>query len=212
MSSSSQAGNRRKRARHAQERNLLTSAWLQETQPSTIPGLGESPHYELPAYSFDNVLAETCANLGHVVLGKDVTKGVHKLSRERHAGVWSKKVWWSHVALNAYAADRRSCGWFGDFYSWNVDQAGKRPVIPTGWIAVRESSSVNNNPRSRGERTFGVPREVDPSGRVYMPTHIKIAEGGRPAPRLHFYDDTAGRTGKIYVSYIGPHLHNGQTN
>lgn len=211
MSSSSQAGSRRKRARHAQARiSLQASPWLQEAQDSAIPGLDESPHYELTVHGFNDVLAKTRTDLSHLVLG-DVTKGVHKLSREQYADLWSTKVWRCHVALHAYATDC-SYGWSGDFRSWNLARAGKRHAIPTTWIALRESSSVNNNPRSRGERTFYVPRDVDRSGRIYMPMHIKIAEGGRPAPRLHFYDDTAGQTGKIYVSYIGPHLHNGQTN
>ena len=30
-----------------------------------------------------------------------------------------------------------------------------------------------------------------------MSAHIKLETGGRPAPRIHFFDDTAGATGLV---------------
>jgi hypothetical protein len=38
-----------------------------------------------------------------------------------------------------------------------------------------------------------------------MEAHLKIA-GGLLGPRLYFYDDTSGLTGKVHVGYIGAHL------
>ena len=43
--------------------------------------------------------------------------------------------------------------------------------------------------------------EVDASGAVTMLSHLKIAEGGGDlAPRIYFYDDTGGSTGKQYLA------------
>ena len=42
---------------------------------------------------------------------------------------------------------------------------------------------------------------------MYMGAHVKLTNGGSIALRLHFHDDTAqGKTGKIYIGYIGEHL------
>lgn len=41
--------------------------------------------------------------------------------------------------------------------------------------------------------------------------HIKLQEGGRPAPRIHVFDDTAGASRKLYVRYFGEHLINADT-
>ena len=47
---------------------------------------------------------------------------------------------------------------------------------------------------------------VDASGAVTMLSHLKIAEGGGDlAPRIYFYDDTGGSTGKVHVGFVGPH-------
>jgi hypothetical protein len=45
-----------------------------------------------------------------------------------------------------------------------------------------------------------------------MSEHIRIGSGRPPAPRLYFFDDTAGHSGQVYVGYIGRHLPNLQTN
>jgi hypothetical protein len=39
-----------------------------------------------------------------------------------------------------------------------------------------------------------------------MEEHIKIEQGGSPCPRIHFYDDTRGSTGRIHVGWFGDHL------
>lgn len=45
-----------------------------------------------------------------------------------------------------------------------------------------------------------------------MDEHVRLEKGSDPAPRIHFYDDTGGATGKVYVGYLGRHLPNFQTN
>jgi hypothetical protein len=48
--------------------------------------------------------------------------------------------------------------------------------------------------------------DVDPSGRIFMDSHIRLELGGSPSPRSHFHDDTSGATGKIYIGWFGDHL------
>jgi hypothetical protein len=50
-----------------------------------------------------------------------------------------------------------------------------------------------------------VDRAVDASGSVYMPAHVKLGMGGK-FPRIHFYDDSKGMTGRVHVGYLGVHL------
>jgi hypothetical protein len=52
---------------------------------------------------------------------------------------------------------------------------------------------------------------MHPDGAIFMDAHFKIARKGLVSPRIYYHDD-AGRTGKIYVGYIGRHLPNAHTN
>ena len=42
-----------------------------------------------------------------------------------------------------------------------------------------------------------------------MEAHIKLSNSDSLAPRIHFFDDTDGKSGKILVGYFGPHLDTG---
>jgi hypothetical protein len=71
---------------------------------------------------------------------------------------------------------------------------------------MNESEAVLNNPRLRQALRLPIDPAVDPSGMTEMFSHLKISEGGGPlAPRIYFYDDTKGSTGKVHVGYFGPH-------
>lgn len=125
---------------------------------------------------------------------------------------WARKAWRALRALNDYAELKTTEGYAGDFLAFCTEHPMGLTVVPTGWVSLKESESTDNNPKYRGARTFSVPDAVDASGEVYMCAHIKIEAGGRPAPRLHFFDDTAGSSGMVYVGYFGEHLPNDQTN
>ena len=71
---------------------------------------------------------------------------------------------------------------------------------------MQEGDATDNDPTRRNARYFPVPEEVIADGEAYMCAHIKITQGGSPAPRIHFLDDTTGQTGNIYVGYFGKHL------
>ncbi|WP_152970183.1 hypothetical protein [Frigoribacterium sp. RIT-PI-h] len=160
--------------------------------------------------NFDDVIAESRAQLPRVVIG-DVERGADALDQYPQASSWARRTWQAMLALQGYA-EARSRGWTGDFKSWcREPETSSSAVIQESWVALLESNTVDNNAKYRSSRVFGVPTRVDARGEVYMASHIKIVQGGRPAPRVHFWDDTNG-TGKIYIGYVGPHLPNGQTN
>lgn len=128
------------------------------------------------------------------------------------AGSWAKKAWRVFRSMEDYAELKGRDEFAGDFLAYCNENPQGRTVVPAGWIALKESESTDNNPRYRNARTFPVPAEVTEDEEVYMCAHVKLEAGGRPAPRIHFYDDTSGPTGLIYVGYFGEHLPNDQTN
>lgn len=195
---------------HAQARLRWLESLLAE-QGRHVQGEATPDQDDVEITGFEDVLTAATSRLTHVVLGK-VDSGALALDQYPQAESWARKSWRTLVALDEYAR-ARSAGWSGDFRAWCIEPAESNPaVVPVGWVALRESDSVNNNPKYRHARTFPVPNSVDHAGHIYMPAHVKVVEGGRPAPRLHFHDDTSGANKMIYVGHLGPHLLNDQTN
>lgn len=145
-----------------------------------------------------------------IVVG-DTNDSASELDQHLKSRTWGRKAWLSLKALQDYAEASAAGQFTGNFLSYCVTQPDGREVIATEWVAAGESESTSNNPRYRQARTFPVPTDVNPDGTVYMEEHIRLEKGSDPAPRLHFYDDTAG-TGKVYVGYLGRHLPNSSTN
>lgn len=125
---------------------------------------------------------------------------------------WAKKAWRAFRAMEDYADLKETEGFDGDFLAYCTAAPSGRTTIPPTWIAMKESESTDNNPKYRSARTFPVPDEVNVDGEVYMPAHVKLEVGGRPAPRIHFFDDTSGPSSSVHVGYFGPHLPNSGTN
>ena len=59
-----------------------------------------------------------------------------------------------------------------------------------------ESSSVNDHPKKKKERTFW----LDDGRQVYCEYHVKLPDGYR----MHYYPDSTEK--RIYVAYLGSHL------
>lgn len=122
------------------------------------------------------------------------------------AFAWGNNAWRGLRALAAYAEDRAG-GWDkGGFWEW----CASGPVL--GWpatskkLSMSESESVQNSDKLSRTRRFKVDSAVSGSGEIMMLAHMKISEGGgNLAPRIYFYDDTSGSTGKVHVGLIGPH-------
>lgn len=140
----------------------------------------------------------------------DIDKTLDLESRAQYS-IWAQRAWKALLALNSYAQTKSAGGFRGDFKTWCEQPPNDGVSIGVTRVARDESESVRNNVQMRRSRELPVPPEVDPTGKVFMGSHICIDGGNAVAPRLHFYDDTP-RTGKIYVGYLGPHLPNTKTN
>jgi hypothetical protein len=127
-------------------------------------------------------------------------------------GAWAKKAWRIFRAMQDYADMKDEEGFDGDFLAYCDQQPHGRTIVPATWVAMKESETTDTNPRYRSARTFPVSEEVDVEGEVYMAAHIKLEAGGRPAPRIHFHDDTSGPSGAMWVGYFGVHLPDSGTN
>ncbi|WP_182885190.1 hypothetical protein [Microbispora sp. H10885] len=163
--------------------------------------------------SLMETLIEARQRLTHVVIG-DTDAAATRLDLHHPAlsRIWAAKAWDALRALDDFARARSSCQFAGGFYDWCATGSADRLTIPVGMLSMRESQSVANRPKFSAPRTFAVPREVDPSGRLLMEAHVKLRPVGYPAPRLYFHDDSGGATGKIWVGYVGDHLPNTRTN
>jgi len=128
-----------------------------------------------------------------------------ELDLQGSSQLYAIKSWSGLIALNAYAQARTEGRFENSFYAWCQEPPAGEAAISAAAVSLVESETVASNPDLRRARIFTVPPEVEQSGRLYMPAHIKVVKRGWPCPRLHFHDDTAG-TGKIYVGYLGEHL------
>lgn len=148
----------------------------------------------------------------HLILTYDKSKA-DDLDDDLKSSTWASKAWGALLALDSYSASSAGDEGFGGTFRDFCEAApqGMR-TYPVTRVAMVESDSVRNDRRFRQQRMLFVPPEVDASRRVFMEAHIKIDNKGRIAPRIHFYDDTSGATGKVIVGYIGPHLPNTRTN
>lgn len=127
------------------------------------------------------------------------------------AATWAAKAWRALRALDDYAAARAGGEFDRDFHAYCRQPPPGRTGISANAVAITESDDTRQNRKFAQARLFPVPVEVHPEGKVHMWAHIKLDSAGRTAPRLHFFDDTAGPTGLVHVGYFGPHLPNRQS-
>ncbi|HEU5127968.1 MAG TPA: hypothetical protein VFU12_08265 [Glycomyces sp.] len=198
--------------RHARERiRWLESRLAEHADP--VYGV-EAPEEVWEASSLMEVVVRARETLPRVDLPDTLDAEVAKLdvTYPRMSRRWSGKAWDALRALDAYAAARAERRFTGGFYDWCGRPLPGQPTISQNMVSMKESDSVAGRPKFREARTFRVPAAVDPSGRLYMPSHIKLRQGGNPAPRMHFLDDAGGATGRIWIGYLGGHLPNTRTN
>jgi hypothetical protein len=152
-------------------------------------------------------LARTCLS-DHLSIHEDAFETVDECDAAINSRAWAVATWRALRALHDYA---QAGG--GGFWRW-CEQGGGWPATPKK-LAMKESETVTANPRLRRMRLLLIDPAVGIGESVVMEAHMKISEGGGPiAPRIYFYDDTAGRTGKVHVGFIGPHryMENKSTN
>lgn len=153
-------------------------------------------------------------HLPNISLPESACKDLDRLDQAIEVSAWAKAAWRGFVALDTYARITDAGG--GGFHQWCASSGH-----PHAWpanskkLAMVESETVRQVDKLREARELPVSNRVHHSGRVFMEAHLKIATGGGPlAPRIYFFDDTAGSTGKIHIGFFGPHAHmpNKQTN
>jgi hypothetical protein len=185
---------------------IATITRAMSTQPS------DGPPDDLPdeVGSISEAI-ELARALEGVVIHSQAPRDLDKLEAAVNAGAWANATWRGLRALDAYA--RNEEGLPGGFWDWcrTTHSAWSWPATPKK-LSMNESESVINSRRLREQRELPIDRAVDDTEKHLMVAHLKIAEGGGPmAPRVYFYDDTKGATGKIHVGYIGPHEHMSNT-
>jgi hypothetical protein len=145
----------------------------------------------------------------HFVVFTGDREPVLDLDEQDPLGQWAGKVWDALLVLEDYGRVKSLEEFHGGVHLF----CQRPPAGCHGWSANRhapgESDSVSNRSNLRAYRTLPVPDTVDPTGKVYMEAHFKIAQSTSVSPRMHYHDDTA-RTGLIYVGYIGRHLPTGE--
>jgi hypothetical protein len=156
--------------------------------------------------SMASALDEARVHLSGIVVPPGIERDIEELDQTPAARTWANGLWRGLRALDAYASSTESGG--GGFREWcQLGRAYAWSTSSKKYAAV-ESDSVRQNPDFRNQRVLPVSSQVDESGEVFMEQHLKIAEGGgEQAPRVYFYDDSAGTTGKVHVGFVGPHRH-----
>ncbi|RRR98597.1 hypothetical protein EIW28_17170 [Glycomyces terrestris] len=200
--------------RKAQDRIRWLEGRLAEHADPVYGVQDDGPDGPLDAESLMDVVQRARKQLRHLELPDTIDTEVSRLdvTYPRQRRRWTGRAWDALRALDAYAAARAEDRFTGGFYDWCSRPLPGEPHLTPATVSMKESDSVSGNPKFYRARLFRVPTEVDPSGRVYMPAHIKLQPVGSPAPRMHFLDDAGGATGKVWIGYLGDHLPNTRTN
>ena len=194
----------------------LLCAQLADLRPDTDeaaePQLADT---EQAPGSFAEVFTQAAHPLLAFTLDLDVTAA---LDAHPNAPAWRRRTADALATAAAYATAKatvRSAGHppgpeLADLAAFARD-GGPEVALSLGAIASGESRRVGADPRFAAARIFAVPEQINPTGRTPMFAHIRIGGVQPPAPRMHYYDDTA-RTGQFVIGYLGPHLPSTRTN
>ncbi|AXH96005.1 hypothetical protein [Ornithinimicrobium avium] len=140
-----------------------------------------------------------------VVVHDDAARDLDGIDTCPQAYAWGNKAWRGFRAFAAYAESRAS-GFRGGFWEWCREGGPFAWPANSKHLSMTESESVRNNEKLSRFRVLPVSSEVSLGGTLTMLSHLKIAEGGGDlAPRIYFYDDTGGHTGRVHVGFVGPH-------
>lgn len=141
----------------------------------------------------------------HLEVHDDAARDLDGIDTCPQAYSWGNKTWRGFRALAGYA-EARSNGFQGTFWDWCKEGGPHAWPANSKHLSMSESDSVQTNKKMSRTRVLPVSKQVDSSGTVTMLSHLKISEGGGDlAPRVYFYDDADGVTGKVHVGFVGPH-------
>ncbi len=165
-----------------------------------------SPQLDSQPLNVSEAISRARENEMRVEIPDEAVRDIERLDTGIHARGDAREVWRGLLALHWYAKDQQKEGQYKDFAHWC-----KRSRHAYSWsahpqkLAMNESKSVKRDPQLRSARECPISSEIEPSGIKLMYPHLKISTQTQHAPRLYFYDDTLGTTGKIHVGFIGPH-------
>ncbi|MCY4175373.1 MAG: hypothetical protein OXD37_03425 [Acidimicrobiaceae bacterium] len=149
---------------------------------------------------------EAAVHLDNVVIHPKAVKDkdLDRMDEKPNSQLWGRRILRFLKSLNTYASQKdKSRNW--GFKEW-CENSGDARVIPPKLVATSESDWVKQTRSLRNRRNLPVDPSVDASGYIEMLSHLKPIEGGGACiPRIYYYDDSAGPTGKIHVGFIGPH-------
>lgn len=161
--------------------------------------------------SLDELNSMVDRGMPRLILTYDRTEA-EKLDEDLKFETWTRKIWDCLAALDAFCQARTTQDFSGNFREYCRNTPQGLLGYSAERVAMVESESVRNDPRMSRQRMLPVPTEIDPLGSIFMESHVKIDSRGSSSPRVHFYDDTGGRTGRVVVGYIGRHLRNTKTS
>jgi hypothetical protein len=173
----------------------------------------EQAGIDLPASADDPSDAVRLAreHLSEVVVPQTAEATTAELDGALQANVWGQKTWQALRALHLYALDHES---FGGFWDW-CERSGH----PYAWPATPKKLAMSESETAltefREDRVFAIDPRVHGEETQLMTAHIKVSNGGgQLSPRIYFYDNTKGVTGKVHVGFVGPHryLRNASSN
>lgn len=171
---------------------------------NTSPGHATDNPARPKVKNFAKLLSAADQQFSHLVIAPDAAACATPLDRHEKRSGWLSRTWRLLCALNDYAAS--------DATTFRAYLEGlPQPPVPPWQVMLRESDAVRSKGKYRNARTFAVPPEFDPSGRLFCEAHIRVEPGGKsPAPRLYYYEKR--NIGKVLIAYVGPHLINSQTD
>ncbi|MFD1827666.1 MULTISPECIES: hypothetical protein [Mumia] len=178
-------------------------------EPEAAPRVPPPPPPEFA--TFADLLAAARRTLKHVDLADDLEVRAAAIDEHAKSPRWRQRSWEALTLLEEYAAAKAGGTATAPSLRAYVEDH-PRPTISPKHVAAGESQLIKDTPHFREPRTFTLPREVAPSGKAFFGPHIRIQlGGGRPTPRLYFYDDTSGPTRRVYVGHLGDHLRTRRT-
>ena len=184
-------------------RGRLTTVYRGLAPDDDVPPMGDLP---LTADSPSHAAELARLHLSdHLSLPPEACVQLDRIDNVPESRTWGENAWRGFLALHAYGEALAGEENPGNFRAW-CENSHHRHVWPSNAkkLAMSESKTVGRSGRMSAKRMFPVDRAYDPSGTVFMETHLKIGVGrGTLLPRVYFVADR--ETAKVYVGYFGPH-------
>lgn len=128
------------------------------------------------------------------------------------SSLYASSFWEYVLVLRDYVIAVDEQGFSGSVHMYLKSDEVDGRKCPGQRHRPNESETVHKNKKFRRERTFPVPKTVDPSGELFMTTHFAPTHRDQNAPRLYYAIGKRGPTTTAYIGYMGVHLTNTKTN